>query len=97
MSQPRPKIAREAVVRHGARLDILCCLDSAEPLAPEQISGRTGMEARRAIYHLKVLLAFGLIRATRKDGRGPVVYRSRLDQQPEWVTDVLNEHREVAG
>jgi predicted transcriptional regulator len=96
VSQPRPKIARAAVVRHDARLDILCCLDPDEPMATEQISGRTGMEVRRTAYHLKVLRAFGLIGATQAGGRGPIVYVLRLDRQPEWVTDAVNEHREVA-
>jgi DNA-binding transcriptional ArsR family regulator len=96
MSQPRSKIAHEAVVRHGARLDILCCLDSGEPLAPEQISGRTGMEVCRTIYHLKVLRAFGLIGTTQKDGKGPALCTLNLARQPEWVAAAVNEHREVA-
>lgn len=96
MSQPRVRIAREAVVRHDARLDVLCCLDSDEAMAAEQISGRTGMEARRTAYHLKVLHAFGLIGTTQKDGIGPILYVLRLDRQPEWITDAVNEHREVA-
>lgn len=96
MSQPGVRIAREAVVRHDARLDVLCCLDSDEPMATEQISGRTGMEARRTAYHLRVLRAFGLVDTMQKDGVGPVLYVSRLDQQPGWVADAVNEHREVA-
>jgi DNA-binding transcriptional ArsR family regulator len=98
VSQPdrRVRITREAVVRHDARLDILCCLDSDEPLATKQISGRTGMEPPRTAYHLKVLRAFGLIGTTQEDGRCPVLYVLRLEQQPEWVTDAVNEHREVA-
>ena len=47
MSQPKVRIAREAVVRHDARLDILCCLDPDEPMAAEQVSARTGMSSLR--------------------------------------------------
>lgn len=96
MSQSKVRITREAVVRHDARLDILCCLDSDEPLAAQQIGGRTGMGTHRTAYHLRVLRASGLIGTTQKDGVGPVPYVSRLDQQPEWVMDAVNEHREVA-
>lgn len=98
MSQPdhRVRITREAVVRHDARLDILCCLDSDEPMATEQISGRTGMEVRRMAYHLRVLRAFGLIGTTPKDGKGPALYVLCLDRQPGWVTAAVNEHRGVA-
>lgn len=98
MSQPdhRVRIVRAAVVRHDARLDILCCLDSDVPTAPEQVSGRTGMEARRIAYHLKVLRAFGLIGMTQKGGGGPTLYVLCLDRQPEWVSAAVNEYREVA-
>jgi predicted transcriptional regulator len=98
MSQPDHgvRIIREAVVRHDARLDILCCLDSNEPMAAEQISGRTGIETHRTAYHLRVLRASGLIGTTQKDGRGSALYVLRLDQQPEWVANAVDEHREVA-
>jgi predicted ArsR family transcriptional regulator len=98
MSQPdhRVRNTREAVVRHDARLDILCCLDADEPMTAEQISGRMRMEFRRTAYHLKVLHAFGLVGTRQRGGRGPALYVSRLERQPEWVTVAVSEHREVA-
>jgi hypothetical protein len=54
------------------------------------------MATHRTGYHPRVLRASGLIDTTQKDGIGPVLYVSGLDQQPEWVTDAVNEHREVA-
>lgn len=92
MSQPKVRIAREAVVRHDARLDILCCLDPDEPLAAEQVSARTGIARCGVGYHLKVLHAFGLVGTAQREGTGPTLFVPCLDRQPEWITDAVKGH-----
>ena len=96
MSQPKVRIAREAVVRHDARLDILCCLDPDKPLTTEQVTARTGIARCGVAYHLKVLRTFGLVGTAPGVGTGPALFVPCLDRQPEWITDAVNEHREVA-
>jgi hypothetical protein len=83
---------KRAVVEHDARLDILCCL-AGEPLAVEQVSGRTGRGRTHTRHHMQILDAFGLV-GTKGDVKGgQVVYVGRLDEQPAWVRKAVEAHR----
>jgi DNA-binding transcriptional ArsR family regulator len=76
-------------------LDILCCL-SGDPLAVEQVSGKTGMAQTRAKHHMRILDAFGLIGKMREGESGRMLYVARLDGQPEWVREAVERHKRVA-
>ena len=93
--EPRPP--RPGVVQHDARLDILCCLDADEPMDVAQVSGRTGIETRRAEHHMRILEAFGLVGAEQNGTGGRVLYVLRLDRQPEWVSEAVESHRSADG
>lgn len=86
---------RRAVVEHDARLDILCCLNG-EPLAVEDVSGRTGMHPIRTRHHMQILDAFGIVGRTRSGDSGQALYVACLDEQPDWVREAVEAHKGVA-
>jgi hypothetical protein len=85
---------RRAVLAHNARLDILCCLDSEEPLVIQQVGARAGLDDRLTAYHLRILDRFRLAGRKRQLGEaGPTGYVLRLGKQPDWVIKTVEAHR----
>ena len=83
----------EAIVKHEARLDLLCCLVDGEPLAVPQLSARTGRSLKAVDHHLKLLESFDLVdQAGHLDGGEPL-YTATLDGHPDWVRKAVEEHR----
>ena len=89
-----PRALKRAALAHEVRLDILCCLDPDEPLGTEVVSERIKRDPRLIKYHLRVLDRFRLVGKERRHGEvGPTDYVERIAQHPEWVSDVVEAHR----
>jgi DNA-binding transcriptional ArsR family regulator len=83
----------EAIVKHGGRLDVLCCLIDAEPQAVTQLSAKIGKPRAAVSYWVKLLEAFGLVEKAGDLGDGKPLYAARLDGHPDWVREAVEEHR----
>lgn len=88
---------RRAVVEQDARLEILACLHSAEPMSIDQVCSRTGLHPTQAKHHLLILDAFGLVRDKGGIEDQQPLYVTRLRQSPAWVTRAVNRHRHAAA
>jgi DNA-binding transcriptional ArsR family regulator len=90
----RPRSPKRGVIAHDARLDILCGLDAAEPMDIAHVSSAIGMHPMRATHHLRILDAFGLVEKKYEGGR--MLYATRLEEQPGWIEEAVNDHRQGA-
>jgi hypothetical protein len=91
----RRRSPRRAVVEHGARLDILCCLDPFESVNIAQVCRETGLHLAQVKHHLRILDTFGLVRNESEGGE--TLYVACLEQSPAWVTRAVDSHRRRAA
>jgi DNA-binding transcriptional ArsR family regulator len=85
--------ALEAIVNHDGRLDVLCCILDAGPLAVPQLSARTGKPPHVVGHWVKLLESFGLVEKTIDIEGGVTLYAIALDDQPDWVREAIEKHR----
>jgi hypothetical protein len=69
---------------------------NGEPLAVEDVSGRTGMHPTRTRHHMSILDAFGIVGRTRSRDSGQALYVARLDEQPDWVREAVEANKGAA-
>jgi hypothetical protein len=82
----------ERLVKHGVRLDILCCLDG-EALTVPEIGTKIGRGERHVSHHMRLLDSFGLVDQGGETESGEPLYVTCLGEHPTWVTRAVNEHR----
>ena len=83
----------EAVVKHDGRLDVLCCLDDGGPLGIPQVAARLTEPAQTVRYWMRLLESFHLVEKVGDLGAGEPLYAVTLDEHPDWVREVVDEHR----
>lgn len=83
----------EAIVTHDMRLDMLCCLVDGEPLTVSQLSARTGKSLKAVNHNIKQLESIDLVEKAGEPGSREPQYAANLDRHPDWVREVVEEHR----
>ena len=83
----------EFVVKHDGRLNLLCSLLDNGPLSVPQISARIGESLQAVRYWVRLLDSFDLIEERGAQDDGEPLYAARLDDQPDWVREAVNQHR----
>lgn len=83
----------ETIVKHDGRLGLLCCLLDGGPQSGSQLAVGTGESLRAVRYWLGLLESFSLVEKLDGLGGGEPMYVVTLDEQPDWVREVVEEHR----
>ena len=74
-------------------MDVLCCLLDGGPLGVLQIAKRIAEPYPAVRYWARQLESFSLVeKVADLDGQEPL-YVLTLDEQPEWVREMVEEHR----
>jgi len=85
----------EAIVKHDARLDLLCCLVDGESLTVPQLSARTGRSLKAVSHNIKLLESIDLVEKAGEPGGREPRYGASLDGHPDWVRETVEEHRQA--
>jgi DNA-binding transcriptional ArsR family regulator len=80
------------LIAHEGRLNLLCCLRDEGPMAVNGLGERTGKSPAAVSYLLAPLDEYGLVRQTGESINGKPLYEVRLDDQPAWVREAVDEH-----
>jgi DNA-binding transcriptional ArsR family regulator len=84
----------KSVVEHDVRLDMLDCLDGT-PLTITEVGDRISRDKTHVGYHMKMLVTFGLVEVTEREGEA--LYVCDLSDQPAWITTAVSVRGERRG